>query len=815
MTDNKDIENKKINKKLILGSGTSKLTLGKNIYTRKSGRSLASGGATVIVEVKRGKALCSGINIDNNLGANTSKDELQISRRLSVLKKAREGNETPIVKISTISEIEKTNHEKIEPDIPSYINTSNDDLLLDSENVLNKQNNDKNLEKEEETLREQEELEKKKLEEEKTVNIKQKSAEPRKIKKSDIFNMLSEDSNDLKFKTRSLASIKRAKAKEKRKNSNLDLFYKKQDKVYREVIVPEVITVSELSNRMAERFSDVIGELMKLGIIATANQSIDADTAELVINAFGHSVKRIQESDVENLLNREKDKPENLEPRAPVITVMGHVDHGKTSLLDALKSTNVVIGEAGGITQHMVASSVKISNNKMITFIDTPGHEAFSEMRIRGAKVTDIIVLVIAADDGIKTQTIEAINHTKAAQVPVIVAITKIDKPEANVEKVKNQLLNYGLIPEDLGGDTLVVPVSVKEKKNLDKLQEVILLVSEIEELKANPNTLASGIVIESKVNKVHGIVATVLVKRGTLKNSNLLVAGTAYGRIKKMTDSNGNTVLEAIPSYAVEILGLNALPLAGDTFNVVMTEKEARDITEYRIRKSKENKVTAFKTSLEDLFQKASGENKIKQFPLIIKGDVHGTTEAIIGSLNKVTSEEVKLKIVHQGVGAINESDIAISKATGSIILGFNVRANTAARIDAEKHKINIRYYSVIYNLIDDVKCIMSGMLSPVTSEVYLGSVKIREVFNVSKIGKVAGSYVIKGVIKKGANVRLIRNDIVIYEGKLKTLKRFKEDIKEVQEGFECGIAFENYADIKVNDWVEVFEIVEEQKRL
>jgi translation initiation factor IF-2 len=525
--------------------------------------------------------------------------------------------------------------------------------------------------------------------------------------------------------------------------------------------------------------------------MATANQSIDADTADLVVTSFGHSVKRVQESDVENILNSEEDKPEYLKPRAPIVTVMGHVDHGKTSLLDALKSTDVAAGEAGGITQHIGAYSVKMSDNRMITFIDTPGHEAFTEMRTRGAKVTDIVVLVVAADDGIKTQTIEAISHAKAAGVPIIVAINKIDKPEANIEKVKNELLQHELVPEDLGGDVVVVPVSAKEKKNLDKLEEAILLVAEMEDLKANPNTIASGVVIESKIDKGQGVIASILVQRGTLKNGDLLVAGTTYGRIKKMNNDKGRTVLEALPSYVVEIFGLNVAPLAGDLFNVVMTEKQARDITEYRMRKSKENKVTASKTSLEDLFQKASGEGKIKELPIIIKGDVHGSIEAIIGSLNKIV------------------------KATGAIILGFNVRSNTAARTDAEKNKVDIRYYSIIYNLIDDIKAIMSGMLSPVIREIYIGSVEIREVFNVSKVGKVAGSYVTKGIIKRGAGVRLLRNDIVIHEGKLKTLKRFKEDVKEVQEGFECGIAFEKYDDIKVGDLVEVFEIVEEQKQL
>lgn len=810
MTDNKDIEDK-ATKKLTLGGG--KLTLGKTTYPRSLPRTVSSSGSTVVVEVKRGRVVTSGVNLMNE-SETTSTDDLQLTRRLSILQKAREEDKADESKISTLSRIVEINQSvSVEKELDNLSPKENvkpldlegtDSIRADKRDLALKPNKQKLLEDEEE-------FDKKKLEDAKAL-IKQKVIEPRKIKKSDIFNLLSEDSGDV-TKTRSLASIQRAKAKQRRKNDNLD--GKKQDKVYREVIIPEVITVSELSNRMTERVTDVIRELIKLGVMATANQSIDADTAELVVTTFGHSVKRVQESDVENILNNEEDRPEDLKPRAPIVTVMGHVDHGKTSLLDALKSTDVAAGEAGGITQHIGAYSVKMTDNRMITFIDTPGHEAFTEMRTRGAKVTDIVVLVVAADDGIKAQTVEAISHAKAAAVPIIVAINKIDKPDANIEKVKNELLQYGLVPEDLGGDVVVVPVSAKEKKNLDKLEEAILLVAEMEDLKANSNTVASGVVIESKIDKGQGVIASVLVQRGTLKNGDLIVAGTTYGRIKKMNNDKGNQVLEALPSYVVEIFGLNTAPSAGDLFNVVMTEKQARDITEYRIRKSKENKVTASKTSLEDLFQKASGDTKIKELPIIIKGDVHGSIEAIIGSLNKIISDEVKLRIIHQGVGAITESDVTLSKATGAIILGFNVRSNTAARADAEKNKVDIRYYSIIYNLIDDIKAIMSGMLSPVIREIYIGSVEIREVFNVSKVGKVAGSYVTKGIIKRGAGVRLLRDNVVIHEGKLKTLKRFKEDVKEVNEGFECGIAFENYDDIKVGDLVEVFEIVQEQKHL
>ncbi len=805
MTNNKDTEDK-TTKKLTF-SGT-RLTLGKSLHPKTLSRVVGSSGSTVVVEVKRGKAVSHGLDIKEGKAENISEDYSQVNRRLSILQKARDDDDKlENTKISTLSRIVEMNQA-----LPIQEDTSVKDTLLvpvvsiEKTDVISRPAKPKTIEEEDE------ELEKQKLEDAKSL-VKQKAVEVKKIKKSDIFHMLSEDSGDVPFKTRSLASIQRAKAKQRRKTDTSD--NKKQDKVYREVIVPEVITVAELANRMTERVADVVRELMRLGVMATANQSVDADTAELIVNSFGHSAKRIQESDVENILNNEDDKIEDLESRAPIVTVMGHVDHGKTSLLDALKSTDIAGGESGGITQHIGAYTVTMSDNRMITFIDTPGHEAFTEMRTRGAKVTDIVVLVVAADDGIKAQTVEAISHAKAAGVPIIVAINKIDKPDANIEKVKNELLQYELISEDLGGDVVIIPVSAKEKTNLDKLEEAILLVAEIEDLKANPNTSASGVVIESRIHKAKGVIISILVQRGTLKNGDLIVAGSSYGRIKKMNNDKGKSVQAARPSYVVEIFGLNDAPSAGDLFNVVATEKQARDITEYRIRKSKENRVTASKTSLEELFQKASGDGKIKELPIIIKGDVYGSIEAINGSLGKIISDEVKLKIIHQAVGGITESDVTLSKATGAIILGFNVRPNAAAAMDAQKNKIDIRYYSIIYNLIDDIKFIMSGMLSPIIREIYIGSVEIREVFNVSKVGKIAGSYVTKGVIKRGAGVRLLREDIVIHEGKLKTLKRFKEDVKDVREGYECGIAFENYDNIKIGDLVEVFEIVEEQKQL
>ena len=634
----------------------------------------------------------------------------------------------------------------------------------------------------------------------------------RKLNKSNIYTMLDAAESDAPMRTRSLASIKRAKEKERRKMQDMT----PQEKVYREVILPETITVGDLASRMTERAADVIRELMKLGIIANAGQSVDADTAEIVATSFGHTVKRIQESDVENILNIPYDAPESLRPRAPVVTVMGHVDHGKTSLLDALKSTDVVSGEAGGITQHIGAYSVTLPSKKMITFIDTPGHEAFTEMRTRGAKVTDIVVLVVAADDGIKAQTIEAINHAKAANVPIIVAINKIDKPDANIDRVKNELLQYELISEDLGGDVMIVPVSALKKQNLDKLEDTILLLAEMAELKANPNAPGNGTVIESKIDKGRGPIATVLVQRGTLNIGDIIVAGETFGRIQRMANDKGQDVTKAGPSEPVEIFGLDAAPMAGDPFAVVQTEKQARDITEYRARKAKDKKVAvAEKGSLEERFLRASGSSSIKDLPIIIKGDVQGSIEAIISSLGKLPHDEIKIKVLHSAVGAINESDVGLAEATGAIIIGFNVRASNDARMLSEKLKIDMRYYSIIYNVVDDIRAIMSGMLTPIIREEFIGSVEIRQVFNITKVGKIAGSYVTKGIIKRGAGVRLLRDDIVVHEGKLKTLKRFKDDVKEAREGYECGIAFENYEDMREGDKVEVFETVEEKRTL
>lgn len=786
-------------KKLTLNTG--KLSLNKKLDPSALRKNYVSKTSNVTVEVKKSK-----VNMPMSADSGSLSNS-EFSKRLDIIRKASKSDETKEKKddrgeIGTLSDFGVEKSEEPKKDV-----TENAPAELPTEKEGAAKHHPKKHHAPVENKKEQEEEVVKKDDKQPT---KHKQEEPRKLKKTDIYNMLDENAPQ---RTRSLASIRRAQAKQKRKMME----QVPQEKVYREVIVPEVITVSELASRMTERLADVIRELMKLGIMATAQQAIDADTAELIIGTFGHTIKRVSESDVENILDEPKDAPSDLSPRAPVVTVMGHVDHGKTSLLDALKSTDIVSGEAGGITQHIGAYKVSLKGGKSITFIDTPGHAAFTEMRIRGAKVTDVVILVVAADDGIKAQTIEAINHAKAAEVPIIVAINKIDKPDADVERVKGELLQHDLIPEDLGGDIMVVPVSAANKQNLDKLEEAILLIAEMADLKANYKATASGSVVESKVDKGKGALATILIQRGSLKVGDLVVAGETYGKVRLMTNDKGSSLKEAGPSDPVEIVGLADAPLAGDSFNVVETEKQARDITEYRIRKAKDSRVSLAQkgNSLEDLFARASGDGSVKEVPVIIKGDVQGSIEAIATSLAKIEHDEVSVKVLHTAVGGISESDVQLSNASGAIILGFNVRAGSAAETLADKNKVDIRYYSIIYNLIDDMKLVMSGMLKPIKREEYIGSVEIRQVFNITKVGKIAGSFVTKGIIKRGAGVRLLRDDVVIHEGKLKTLKRFKDDVKEVSENYECGIAFENYDDIKEGDKVEVFEVIEEKRTL
>ncbi len=581
-----------------------------------------------------------------------------------------------------------------------------------------------------------------------------------------------------------------------------------QEKVIKEVIIPEIITVQELANRMAEKSADVIKKLMSLGVMATINQPIDADTAQIVVEELGHKFKRVADSDVEEAIKGAEDTPDQMLPRAPVVTVMGHVDHGKTSLLDALRETNVAAREAGGITQHIGAYQIVTPKGDKITFIDTPGHEAFSEMRARGAKVTDIVVLVVAANDGIMPQTIEAIRHAQAAEVPIVVAINKIDLPGADPMKVKTALLQHGIAVEELGGESLCAEVSAKKRINIDKLLEAILLQAEILDLKANPNRTADGTVIEAKMEKGRGSVATVLVQRGTLKVGDICIVGKEWGRVRAMFNEMGHKVQEAGPATPVEVLGLQGTPAAGDDFTVVADENQAREVTNYRIRKERDAKlVKSAKSAMEQMLDKIkSGE--IKHLPVIIKADVQGSIEAIEGTLNKLSNDEVSVQILHSAVGPISESDITLAKASNAFVIGFNVRAIPQARDMARRDGVDIRYYSIIYDVADDVKKGLEGMLSPELKEKILGYAEIRNVFNITGVGKVAGCMVTEGLVKRGAKVRLLRDNVVIHDGNLGQLKRFKEDVKEVKEGYECGMSFENYNDIQVGDFIECYEI-------
>ena len=605
---------------------------------------------------------------------------------------------------------------------------------------------------------------------------------------------------------RSLASVRRQREREKRASSGP----KESVKVFRDVTIPESITVQELANRMTERAGDVIKALMNNGIMATITETIDAETAELLVTEFGHTPKRVSESDVEIGLKGDDDDDENLQPRPPVVTIMGHVDHGKTSLLDALRSTDVAAGEAGGITQHIGAYQVEIESGDKITFLDTPGHEAFTAMRSRGANATDIVVLVVAADDGIMPQTVEAIDHAKAAEVPIIVAINKIDRPEANPDRVRSELLSHDLVVESMGGDVLAVEVSAVEKTNLEKLQEAIVLQAEILEITANSDRNAEGVVVEAKVETGRGSVATVLVQRGTLKLGDIVVAGAQWGKVRALLDDAGERTGSAGPSTPVEILGLGGTPDAGDEFSVVENEARAREITEFRQRRDRDAKVQAgARGTLDEMFSQIQA-GQVKEIPVVVKADVQGSVEAIVQSAQNLSNEEVSVRVLHTGVGGINESDVTLAKASNAMMVGFNVRANAQARQLAEAEGLDIRYYAIIYDLVDDLKSMLTGMLAPQIRETFLGNAAIKEVFNITKVGRVAGCEVTEGVVRRGSRVRLLRDDVVIHEGALSTLKRFKDEVREVTQGFECGMAFENYQDIKEGDEIECFDVEE-----
>jgi translation initiation factor IF-2 len=631
----------------------------------------------------------------------------------------------------------------------------------------------------------------------------------RRTGKLTITRVLNEDDGE---RMRSLASVRRHREREKQRAMQA---LQEQTKIVRDVVVPETISVQELANRMAERGADVIKTLMRMGVMATINQVIDADTAELVVGEFGHRIKRVSESDVEIGLVGDTDAEDKLVPRPPVVTIMGHVDHGKTSLLDALRDTDVASGEAGGITQHIGAYQLQLPAGERVTFIDTPGHQAFTAMRARGAQVTDIVVLVVAADDGIKEQTIEAIRHAKEAKVPMIIAINKIDKPDAKPDRVRQELLQHEIVVEKLGGEVLDVEVSATKKINLDKLLEAILLQAEILDLKANPERAAEGTVIEAKLERGRGPVATVLIKRGTLRLGDIFVAGSEWGRVRALLDERGNTLKEAGPATPVEVLGMNGTPLAGDDFIVAENEGRARDIADYRQRRRREQQAAAgARGTLEQMFSQIAA-GVAKELAVVVKSDVQGSLEAITGSLERLSTKEVAIRLLHAAVGGINESDVILAKASNAVIIGFNVRANPQARDLARRDNVEIRYYSIIYDVIDDMKAALSGLLAPSLRERFLGNAAIREVFNISKVGKVAGCMVTEGVVRRGAKVRLLRDNVVIHEGSLKTLKRFKDEVREVREGFECGMAFENYDNIQVGDTIECFEMEEVARAL
>ena len=611
---------------------------------------------------------------------------------------------------------------------------------------------------------------------------------------------------------KSMAAMKRKQERARQKAMGQ---MQEREKVVRDVQIPEAIVVSELANRMAERVAEVVKALMKMGMMVTQNQVIDADTAELIVEEFGHKVVRVSDADVEDVINEVKDAESDLKPRPAVVTIMGHVDHGKTSLLDAIRDTKVTAGEAGGITQHIGAYQVETKRGDVISFLDTPGHAAFTSMRSRGAQVTDIVVLVVAADDAVMPQTVEAINHAKAANVPMIVAINKVDRTEANPDKVRTDLLQHEVIVEKLSGEVQDVEVSAINGTGLDELLEAIALQAEILELTANPDRAAQGAVIEAQLDVGRGPVATVLVQRGTLQQGDIFVVGEQWGKVRALINDQGKRVDTAGPSVPVEVLGLNGTPEAGDVLNVVETEAQAREIADYRIAVAKEKRATAGASTLEQMMAKAKEDKNISELQILVKADVQGSAEAIVQAMEKIGNDEVRVRVLHYGVGAITNTDISLAEASNAPVIGFNVRANTSARQVANQKGVEVRYYSVIYDLVDDIKAAASGLLSAEIRENFIGYAQIKEVFKVSGVGKVAGCIVTEGVARRSAGVRLLRDDVVIHEGTLKTLKRFKDEVPEVQSGQECGMAFENYEDIRNDDVIEIFERQEIERNL
>ena len=652
----------------------------------------------------------------------------------------------------------------------------------------------------------------KKNAEQKKSQIKKTSLKPssdldEKLGKLSVQKVLEQEEQEYD-KFPSLAKLKRAREKEKLKSIENEVA-----KFSREITIPEIITVQELANRMAEKVANVVKALMKNGIMANATQSLEADTAELIATEFGHTVKRVTEDDILKEIESDKEKTENLVPRPPVVTIMGHVDHGKTSILDALRNSDVASGETGGITQHIGAYQTT-NNNKVITYIDTPGHEAFSNMRSRGAKTTDIIILVVAANDSVKPQTIEAISHAKAAQVPIIIAINKIDLPSADPDKVRNDLLQHEIVVEKLRGDVLDVEISATKKINLDKLEEIIHLQAELLNLSADPTISARGIIIESKLEKGKGSIATVLVQQGTLKVGDIFVSGSEWGKVKALINDKRERIDKALPSFPTEVLGFESNPLAGDDFIVVENENIARKVSEYRKNKEIEKKNTVNKSNVQEMFEQIS-IGKAASLPVVIKADAQGSAEAIDNSILKLSTNEVEARVLHKSVGAITESDVVLASSSKGFIVGFNVRAIPQARDLAKRDGVDIRYYSIIYELIDDMKKLMGGLLEPDIKDSITGNVEIREVFSISKAGNIAGCFVKEGLIKRSSKIRILRDNVVIHSGTIKSLKRFKDEVKEVQQGYECGVMIDDFSDIKINDIIETYETIEKARTL
>ena len=797
MTEEKDIKD---NKK---AKGSKKtLSLKTNVNPTQIRSNFSSSRAnTVVVETKRKRVIRNPEKVasfDKTESGELTNREIS-ARNQAIIDSKNSNLSVPKTDPENITDTSKGERSKI--------NEENDTVsqkILDNANVplpqemdggkKNKRNTDSVEEQKQDVLKEE-------VEEEKAPNkfTRFRPQEERRQTKITVTTALDDSPRQ-----RSLASIRRRRERERRQHTTP----MPTQKISREIIIPEAITIQELANRMAERAVDVIKLLMKQGQMNKITDVIDADTAQLIAEELGHSVKRVSESDVEDGLEGIDDKEDDLQPRSPVVTIMGHVDHGKTSLLDALRETSIVSGEAGGITQHIGAYQLNTSKKNTITFIDTPGHAAFTSMRSRGAKVTDIVVIVVAANDGVMPQTIEAINHSKEANVPIIVAINKIDLDGADPNRVRNELLVHEVIVESLGGDILEVEVSATKKTNLDQLIDTIILQSEVLDLKANPNRSADGTVIESSLDKGKGPVATVLIQRGTLNIGDIVVLGSAWGKVRALSNDLGASIQTAQPSDPVEILGLNSVPEAGDKFTVVNSEARAREITEYRHRKIK-NYATGItnKLTLENMMGQIKEKN-LKELPVLLKADMQGSIEAISSALNELGSDEVVVRIIHSAVGAVSETDITLASASNAILLAFNVRPNPNAKLQAQTDGVEIRQYSIIYNLIDEIKLALSGLLDPTVNEKIIGNAEVKEVFYISKIGKVAGCMVTDGIVRNKENLRLIRDSIVIHEGKLSSLKRFQEEVREVQVSQECGISFQNYQDIKAGDVIECYEI-------